>query len=90
MKHTKEMENNNKTYALPEIGECTIGEKMMVKEYHGLTSLGTDSIERVRDLIDELTTFMDEGDVINITGLGNCEFDVIIKGMKHGFNEHHS
>lgn len=89
MKHKKEIENNVKTHNLTEVDKRTIGEKMMTKEYNGLTTRGTDNIERVRDLIDELTTFMDEGDNITITGLGNREFDVVIKGVKHGSNERH-
>ena len=66
----------------PEIGKCTIGEKLMDKEYNGLGTHGTMGVERVNELIDELITYMDEGDSITITGTGYRTFDVFINSTR--------
>lgn len=75
-------ENDNKPFGrikshdLPEVSGRTIGEKLMDKEYNGLGTMG---VERVNELIDELITYMDEGDSITITGVVDREFNVNIK-----------
>lgn len=77
-------ENDNKPFGgiishdLPKISKGTIGEKMMDREYNGLGVCNTESIERVNDLIDRLITYMDEGDVITITGVRDREFNVVL------------
>lgn len=60
----------------------TIGEKLMDKEYNGLGTHGTMGVERVNELIDELITYMDEGDSITITGNGDRTFDVSINSTR--------
>ena len=66
----------------PEITKGTIGEKLMDKEYNGLGTHGTMGVERVNELIDELITYMDEGDSITITGTGYRTFDVFINSTR--------
>lgn len=66
-------ENDNKPFS-----GRTIGEKLMDKEYNGLGTHGTMGVERVNELIDELITYMDEGDSITITGTGYRTFNVFI------------
>lgn len=66
----------------PEITKGTIGEKLMDKEYNGLGTHGTMGVERVNELIDELITYMDEGDSITITGTGDHAFDVFINSTR--------
>lgn len=81
-------ENDNKPFSgikfhdLPEVGGRTIGETMMNKEYNGLGTHGTIGVERVNELIDELITYMDEGDSITITGTGDRTFDVFINSTR--------
>lgn len=65
----------------PEIGKG-IGEKLMDKEYNGLGTHGTMGVERVNELIDELITYMDEGDSITINGAGYRKFDVFINSTR--------
>lgn len=65
-----------KFHDLPEVSGRTIGEKLMDKEYNGLGTHGTMGVERVNELIDELITYMDEGDSITITGVDDREFNV--------------
>ena len=67
---------------LPEITKGTIGEKLMDKEYNGLGTHGTMGVERVNELIDELITYMDEGDSITIKGTGYRTFDVFINSTR--------
>lgn len=67
-------ENDNKTFS-----GRTIGEKLMDKEYNGLGTMG---FERVNELIDELITYMDEGDSITITGTGYRTFNVFINSTR--------
>ena len=66
----------------PEITKGTIGEKLMDKEYNGLGTHGTMGVERVNELIDELITYMDEGDSITIKGTGYRTFDVFINSTR--------
>lgn len=66
----------------PEIGKCTIGEKMMNREYNGLGTHDIVGIKRVNELIDELITYMDEGDIITITGGDDREFTVVIDSTR--------
>lgn len=81
-------ENDNKPFSgikshdLPDVGGRTIGEKLMDKEYNGLGTHGTMGVERVNELIDELITYMDEGDSITITGTGDRTFDVFINSTR--------
>lgn len=81
-------ENDNKPFGrikshdLSEISKGTIGEKLMDKEYNGLGTHGTMGVERVNELIDELITYMDEGDSITITGTGDRTFDVFINSTR--------
>lgn len=81
-------ENDNKPFSgikfhdLPEVSGRTIGEKLMDKEYNGLGTHGTMGVERVNELIDELITYMDEGDSITITGTGDRAFDVFINSTR--------
>ena len=81
-------ENDNKPFSgikfhdLPEVGGRTIGEKLMDKEYNGLGTHGTMGVERVNELIDELITYMDEGDSITITGIADREFNVNINSTR--------
>jgi len=70
------------SHDLPEIGKCTIGETMMNREYNGLGTHDAMGIERVNELIDELITYMDEGDTITITGVVDREFNVVINSTK--------
>lgn len=82
------VENDNKPFGgikfhdLPEVSGRTIGEKLMDKEYNGLGTHGTMGIERVNELIDELITYMDEGDSITITGVVDREFNVVINSTR--------
>lgn len=71
-----------KFHDLPEVSGRTIGEKLMDKEYNGLGTHGTMGIERVNELIDELITYMDEGDTITITGVADREFNVNINSTR--------
>ena len=71
-----------KSHDLPEVSGRTIGEKLMDKEYNGLGTHGTMGVERVNELIDELITYMDEGDSITITGTGDRTFDVFINSIR--------
>lgn len=81
-------ENDNKPFGrikshdLPEISKGTIGEKMMNREYNGLGTLDGLRIGRINDLIDEIITYMDEGDTITITGVADREFDVVINSTR--------
>ena len=81
-------ENDNKPFSgikfhdLPEVSGRTIGEKLMDKEYNGLGTHGTMGIDRMNELIDELITYMDEGDSITITGTGYREFNVNINSTR--------
>lgn len=81
-------ENDNKPFGriishdLPEIGKCTIGEKMMNREYNGLGVLNDESVERFNDLIDRLIYYMDEGDSVTITGVADREFNVVINSTR--------
>lgn len=81
-------ENDNKPFSeikfhdLPKVGGRTVGEKLMDKEYNGLGTHGTMGVERVNELIDELITYMDEGDSITITGTGDRTFDVFINSTR--------
>lgn len=81
-------ENDNKPFSgikfhdFPEVSGRTIGEKLMDKEYNGLGTHGTMGVERVNELIDELITYMDEGDSITITGTGERTFDVFINSTR--------
>lgn len=70
-------ENDNKPFS-----GRTIGEKLMDKEYNGLGTHGTMGVERVNELIDELITYMDEGDSITITGTGYRTFNVFINSTR--------
>ena len=82
------VENDNKPFSgikfhdLPDVSGRTIGEKLMDKEYNGLGTHGTMGVERVNELIDELITYMDEGDSITITGTGNRTFDIFINSTR--------
>lgn len=51
---------------------------MMNREYNGLGTHDIMGIKRVNELIDELITYMDEGDTITITGGHDREFTVVI------------
>lgn len=81
-------ENDNKPFIgikfhdLPKVGGRTMGEKLMDKEYNGLGTHGAMGVERVNELIDELITYMDEGDSITITGTGDRTFDVFINSTR--------
>ncbi len=81
-------ENDNKPFSaikfhdLPKVGGRTIGEKLMDRDYNGLGTHGTMGVERVNELIDELITYMDEGDSITITGTGDRTFDVFINSTR--------
>ena len=81
-------ENDNKPFGrikshdLPEISKGTIGEKMMNREYNGLGTHDIMGIKRVNELIDELITYMDEGDTITITGGHDREFTVVIDSTR--------
>lgn len=81
-------ENDNRPFSgikfhdLPEVSGCTIGEKLMDKEYNGLGTHGTIDVERVNELIDELITYMDEGDIITITGVDDREFNININSIR--------
>ena len=81
-------ENDNKPFSeikfhdLPEVSGRTIGEKLMDREYNGLGTHGTMGVERVNELIDELITYMDEGDSITITGVVDREFNVVINSTR--------
>lgn len=81
-------ENDNKPFSgikfhdLPEVSGRAIGEKLMDKEYNGLGTHGTMGVERVNELIDELITYMDEGDSITITGTGYRTFNVFINSTR--------
>lgn len=66
----------------PEITKGTIGEKLMDREYNGLGTLDGLRIGRINDLIDEIITYMDEGDIITITGVADREFDVVINSTR--------
>lgn len=66
----------------PEIIKGTIGEKLMDREYNGLGVANDESIERFNDLIDRLIYYMDEGDSVTITGIADCEFNVVINSTK--------
>lgn len=66
----------------PKISKGTIGEKMMNREYNGLGTLDGLRIGRINDLIDEIITYMDEGDTITITGVADREFDVVINSTR--------
>lgn len=82
------VENDNKPFSgikcndLPDVSGRTIGEKLMDKEYNGLGTHGTMGVERVNELIDELITYMDEGDNITITGERYREFRVFINSTR--------
>ena len=82
------VENDNKPFSgikfhdLPEVSGRTIGEKLMDREYNGLGTHGTMGVERVNELIDELITYMDEGDSITITGVVDREFNVVINSTR--------
>lgn len=82
------VENDNKPFGrikshdLPEISKGTIGEKMMNREYNGLGTHDIMGIKRVNELIDELITYMDEGDSITITGGDDREFTVVINSTR--------
>jgi len=54
----------------------------MDKEYNGLGTHGIMGVERVNELIDELITYMDEGDSVTITGTGDREFNVNINSTR--------
>lgn len=54
----------------------------MDKEYNGLGTLGTMGVERVNELIDELITYMDEGDSITINDAGYRKFYVFINSTR--------
>lgn len=69
---------SRETAGFPKVGNRTIGEKMMDRDYNGLGVCNAESIERVNDLIDRLITYMDEGDTITITGVKDREFNVVI------------
>lgn len=71
-----------KFHDLPEVSGRTIGEKLMDKEYNGLGTLGTMGVERVNELIDELITYMDEGDSITINDAGYRKFYVFINSTR--------
>ena len=85
---TLNAENDNKPFSgikfhdSPEVSGRTIGEKLMDKEYNGLGTHGTMGIDRMNELIDELITYMDEGDSITITGTGYREFNVNINSTR--------
>lgn len=66
----------------PEITKGTIGEKLMDREYNGLGTHDIMGIKRVNELIDELITYMDEGDHITITGGHDREFTVVIDSTR--------
>lgn len=81
------VENDNKPFSgikfhdLPDVSGRTIGEKLMDKEYNGLGTHDIIGIKRVNELIDELITYMDEGDTITITGSDDREFTVVINQL---------
>ena len=54
----------------------------MNNEYNGLGTHGTMGVERVNELIDELITYMDEGDSITITGVADRGFNVNINSTR--------
>lgn len=66
----------------PKISKGTIGEKMINREYNGLGTHDIMGIKRVNEIIDELITYMDEGDTIIITGDYDREFNVIIDSTR--------
>lgn len=72
------------SHDLPKISKGTIGEKMMNREYNGLGTHDIMGIKRVNELIDELITYMDEGDTITITITGghDREFTVVIDSTR--------
>lgn len=67
---------------MDEVTGRTIGEKMMNREYNGLGTHDIVGIKRVNELIDELITYMDEGDTITITGGDDREFTVVIDSTR--------
>lgn len=76
------MSNRITTHFMQEISKGTIGEKMVNREYNGLGTRDIVGIKRVNELIDELITYMDEGDTINITGGHDREFTVVINSTR--------
>ena len=76
------MSNRITTHFMQEISKGTIGEKMMNREYNGLGTHDIMGIKRVNELIDELITYMDEGDTITITGGCDREFNVVINSTR--------
>lgn len=74
--------NTRKQHGFPEISKETIGEMMMAREYNGLGTHDILGIKRVNELIDELITYMDEGDTITITGAKDREFTVVIDSTR--------
>lgn len=70
------------SHDLPKISKGTVGEKMMSREYNGLGTHDIMGIKRVNELIDELITYMDEGDSITITSGPDREFNVVIDSTR--------
>lgn len=68
--------------SVDEVSGCTIGGKMMDREYNGLGVASDESIERFNDLIDRLIYYMDEGDTVTITGVADREFNVVIESTR--------
>ena len=68
--------------SIDDVTGCTVGGKMMDREYDGLGVLNDESVERFNDLIDRLIYYMDEGDSVTITGIADREFNVVINSTR--------